>query len=62
MNDFCYEHSQYGVFFNSFDCVFLHKEARCTNKTEIKDRLQYTHKTSLPRDIIMYAPEDLVIN
>ena len=48
---------------NSFDCAFVHKEVRCTNKTEIEDGLQYTHKTvSLPSDIIIHTPEDLVIN
>ena len=63
MNDLCYEYSQDGVCLNSFDCVFVHKEARCTNKTEIKDGLQYTHKTlSLQGDMIIYTPEDLVIN
>ena len=29
---------------NSFLCAFPHKEVRCTNKTEIKDGLQYTNK------------------
>ena len=29
---------------NSFHCAFVHKEVRCTNKTEIKDGLQYTNK------------------
>ena len=63
MNDICYEYSQDGVCLNSFDCVFVHKEVRCTNKTEIKDGLQYTNKKlSLPGDIIIYTPEDLVIN
>ena len=63
MNDLCYEYSQDGVCLNSFDCVFVHKEVRCTSKTEIKDGLQYTHKTlSLPGDIIIYTPKDLVIN
>ena len=51
MNDICYEYSQEGVYLNSFDCVFVHKEVRCTNKTEIKDGLQYTNKKlSLPGD------------
>ena len=63
MNDLCYEYSQDGVCLNSFDCVFVHKEVRCTNKTEIKDDLQHTNKKlSLPVDIIIYTPEDLVIN
>ena len=52
MNDLCYEIFQDGVCLNSFDCVFVHKEARCTSKTEIKDALQYTHRTlSLQGDI-----------
>ena len=43
--------------------VFVHKEVRCTNKIEIKDGLQYINKKlSLPGDIIIYTPEDLVIN
>ena len=63
MNYVCYENSQDSVSLNSFDYVFAHKEVRCPNKTEIKDGLQYTHKTlSLPGDIIIYTPEDLVIN
>ena len=57
MNGLCYEYSQDGVCLNSFDCVFVHKEVRCINKTEIKDGLQYTNK-SLPGDIITYTPED----
>ena len=39
MKDLCYEYIQNGVFLNSFSCVFVHKEARCTSKTEIKDGL-----------------------
>ena len=39
MNDLCYEYSQDGVRLNSFDCVFVHREVRCTNKNEIKDGL-----------------------
>ena len=39
MKDLCYEYTQNGVFLNSFGCVFVHKEARCTSKTEIKDGL-----------------------
>ena len=63
MNDLCYEYSQDGVSLNSFDCVFVHKVVRSTNKIEIKDGLQYTHKTlSLPGDIIICTPEHLVIN
>ena len=63
MNDLCYEYSQDGLCLNSLDCVFVHKVVRCTNKTEIKDGLQYTPKTlSLPGDIIICIPEDLVIN
>ena len=63
MNDLWCEYSQNGVSLNSFYCVFVHKEVRCTSKTETKDGLQYTHKTlSLPGDTIIYTPEDLVIN
>ena len=63
MNGLCYEYSQNGVCLKSFDFVFVHKEVRCTSKTEIKDGLQYTHKTlSLPGDMIIYTTEDLVIN
>ena len=52
MNDLCYED---GVCLNGFHCVFVHKEVRCTNKTEIKDGLQYTNKKlSLLGDIIIY--------
>ena len=41
------------------DCVFVHKEIRCVNKTKIKDRLQYTNKKlSLPGDKIIYTPEE----
>ena len=32
MNDLCYEYFQDGIFLNSFDCVFVHKEVRCTKK------------------------------
>ena len=63
MNDLCYDYSQDGAFLNSFDCVFVHKEVRCTNKTEIKDGLQCANeKLSLPEDKIIYTPEDLVMN
>ena len=63
MIDLCYEYSQDGVFLNSFDCVFDHKEVTCRNKTEINDRLQYKNeKLSLPGYIIVYTPEDLVMN
>ena len=56
INDLCYEYSQGGVCLNSFDCLFVHKDVRCTNKTEIKDWLQYTNKKlSLPGDIIIYT-------
>ena len=62
-NDLCCEYSQDGVYLNSFDCVFVHKEVRCTNKTEVKDGLKYTNKKlSLTNDIIIYTPKDLVIN
>ena len=50
-------------FLNSFDCAFVHKEVRCTKKTEIKDRFQCAkEKLSLPEDKIIYTPEDLVMN
>ena len=57
MNDLCYKYSQDGVCLNSFDCVFVHKEVRCANKTKTKDGLQYTNK-KLSDDIIIYAPEE----
>ena len=63
MNDLCYEWPQDDVSLNSFDCVFVHKEVRCANKTEIIDGLQYANKKpSLPGDMIIYTPEDLVMN
>ena len=60
MNDLCcYECCQDGACLNSFDCVFVHKEIRCANKTKIKDSLQYTNKKlSLPGNKIIYAPEE----
>ena len=40
----------------SFDCLAVHKAVRCTNRTEIKDWLQYTNKKLLlPGDIIIYT-------
>ena len=58
-NDLCHECSQDGVCLNSFDCVFVHNEVRCTSKTEIKGGLQYANKKlSAPGDIIIYAPEE----
>ena len=64
MNDLCYEYSQVSICLNCFDCLFVHKDVRCTNKTQIKDRLQHANKKlSLPRNaIILYTPEDLVTN
>ena len=63
MKDLCYEYSQNGVCLNSFDFVFVHKEVRCTNKTELKDGLQYRNKNlSLPSVIIIYTAEHLVMN
>ena len=63
MNDFCYEQSQDAVCLNNFDYAFLHKEVRCANKTEIKDGLQYANKKpSLRGNMIIYTPEDLVMN
>ena len=44
MNDICYKYSEDGVCLNSSDCVFAHTEVRCTNKNEIKDRLQDKNK------------------
>ena len=61
MNDLCYKYSQDSVFLNSFDCVFVHKEVRCSSKTEIKDGLEYKNE-KLPGNNIIYTPEDLVIN
>ena len=59
MNHLWYKCSQDGVCLNSFDSVFIHKEVRRTNKTEIKDGLQYTNKKlSLPGNIIIYALEE----
>ena len=63
MKDICYEYSQNGVCLNSFDFVFVHKEVRCTNKTELKDGLQYRNKNlSLTSVIIIYTAEHLVMN
>ena len=53
MNDPCYEYSEDGVYLNSFDCVFVHKEVRYTNKTE-KNRLQYTNKKLSPPGNYIY--------
>ena len=59
INYICYECCQDGICLNSFDCVFVHKEISCTNKTGIKDGLQYTNKKqSLAGDIIIYEPEE----
>ena len=58
-----YEIPKDAVCLNSFDCVFGHKEVRCASKTEIKNGLQYANKKpSLPGDMIIYTPEDLVMN
>ena len=63
MNDICREYSQDFVCLNSLNCVLVHKEVRCANKTEIKDGLQHTNKKlPLPGDIVIYKPEDLVMN
>ena len=63
MNDLCYEYTQDGVFLNSFGCVFVHDEVRCSRKIEIKVGLQHTNeKQSLSGNTIIYTPEDLVIN
>ena len=63
MNDLCYECSQGGakiVWIVWIVFLFIKKlGALCTNKTEIKDGLQYTNKElSLPADVIIYAPEE----
>ena len=48
---------------NSFALVLVYKEVRRANKTEIKGGLQYANKEPpLPGDMIIYSPEDLVIN
>ena len=63
MKDLYQEYCQRGICLNSFDCVFVHKEVRGTNKTEIKDGLHYRNKKqSIPGDIIIYTAEDLVMN
>ena len=63
MNDLCYEYAQDGVFLNSFGWVFVHEEVRCSRKIEIKVGLQHANeKLSLSGNIIIYTPEDLVIN
>ena len=46
MNDLYYEYSQDGVCLNSFDCVFVYKKVRCTNKTEIKTNIQTKNITT----------------
>ena len=57
MNDLCKEYSQDGACFNSLDCVFVHKDVRCANKTEIKDGLQYANNKQSPTgDMIIYTP------
>ena len=43
-NDLCYGYSQDSICLNSFDCAFVDKEIKCTNKTKIKDGFQYTIK------------------
>ena len=63
MSDISREYSHDGFCLNSLNCVLVHKEVRCASKTEIKDGLQYTNKKlPLPGDIIIYKPEDLVMN
>ena len=58
MNDLCY--AQDSVCLNSFNCVFVHKEVSCTNKTEKKTNYnKQTKKLSLPGDITVYTPKDL---
>ena len=48
---------------DSFDCVFVQKEVRCANKTGFKDGLQYANKKPpLSGDMIIYTPEDLLMN
>ena len=43
--------------------ALVYKEVRWANKTEIQGGLQYANKEPpLPGDVIIYSPEDLVIN
>ena len=63
INDLCHEYSQDSVPLSSFDCAFVDKEIRWTNKTEIKDGLQYVNKKlSLPglQDILQTRLEDVL--
>ena len=48
MNDLCYKQSKDAVGLNSFDCVFVHKEVRCANKTGFKGGLQYANEKPSP--------------
>ena len=41
-NNICYDYFQDSVCLNNLNCVFVHKEFRYTNKTEIKNGLQST--------------------
>ena len=63
MDDICYDSSKM-VFVWIVPIIFLFtKKLDAEKKTEIKDGLQYTNKKlSLPRDIIMYTSENLVMN
>ena len=56
MDDLCYEYFQDGACLYNFNCLFVHKDVRCTKKTEIKDWFQYINKKlSIPGDIIIYT-------
>ena len=63
MDDICYDSSKM-VFVWIVPIIFLFiKKLDAEKKTEIKDALQYTNKKlSLPRDIIIYTSENLVMN
>ena len=53
MNDLCYKCSQDGLCLNSLNCVFVHKEVRCTTKLK-----QKTNCNILQGDKIIYATEE----
>ena len=63
MDDICYDSSKM-VFVWIVPIIFLFiKKLDAEKKTEIKDGLQHTNKKlSLPRDIIIYTSENLVMN
>ena len=47
MNELYCELSQNAVGLNSFNCVFVHEEVRCANKTDFKDGLQYAYRKTI---------------